>query len=99
MDIKTIHDNQVQGILNRAKSLDKETKAELIDYLNKTIEFMKKDLVDEPVDWSSLEYLKGENARNFFESDMNDYTIGWKLDEQEIIDFDKQVLQALQSNC
>lgn len=95
MDIKTIHDNQIKDIMAKARALDKDTKVELIAYLENTIALMEQDLQDQEPDWASLEYLKGEKARNFFESELNDYTIGWKCDEQEIIDFDKQVISEL----
>lgn len=95
MNIKQIHDAQIEKIFSKARALDKDTKIELIAYLESAITLMEQDLQDQEPNWANLEYLKGEQARNFFESELNGYTIGWKCDEREIIDFDKQVISEL----
>ena len=96
MDYKTLHDKEKAKIIESCLALDKTNKQALCDYLKKTVELMELEIADKVADWSSLEYLeKDSGAEKAFQA-LCDLTIGWKYDENDIIELDKEIIALLE---
>ena len=93
MEYKTAHDKELSDIFAKY-NLDEKDKTEIVKYLTESYEQIEQSLVDENYsDWHYTEPTT-ENAKNFV-ADICDFTIGWKYDENDIINLDKQIIKQL----
>ena len=93
MEYQTPHDKELSDIFARY-DLDEKDKAQIIKYLTESYEQLEKSLEDENYcDWHYTEPTT-ENAKNFV-ADICDFTIGWKYDDNDIIDLDKRIVEQL----
>ena len=87
----------MQKTFAKAIELTQVDKKSLIDYLQKSNEGYKAELEDKDFDWGNLTPKMSQEAKDVF-AEACDITIAWRLDTEEIINFNNDLINYLKGD-